>query len=394
MNKITLPFLAILMIAGVLFTSCGKKPVVFDHYVSHMAPAEPQPFNDITSSELVAQIKLGWNMGNTLDASGLSWLPPTAAPVQLETAWGNPVTTPEIIQTVKNAGFNTIRIPVSWTKAADNNYVIRSNWMDRVTQIVNYAFDNGMYVIINTHHDEDVFKFTAAEKEESLKAFRLVWEQIAWNFRNYSEKLIFEGLNEPRTKGSPGEWQGGNYNEHVILTEHYKVFIETVRKTGGNNGKRIIMINPYAASTSRVAISGFVIPPDTVPDKIIVSVHNYAPFDFALNVRSPRNMWSEDNRNDTTPITEPLDLVYDKFVSKGIPVVMGEFGAMNKDNEDARAAWGEFYVRYARSKGIPCIWWDNGAFEGDGELFGLINRRNNTIAYPVLLAALNHAAYE
>jgi endoglucanase len=111
-----------------------------------------------------------------------------------------------------------------------------------------------------------------------------------------------------------------------------------------------------------------------------------------LNKDSPVNTWSKNNSSDTSQITGPIDLAYNKFVTKGIPVIIGEFGAMNKNNEAARAQWAEFYISYAKSKGMKCFWWDNGAVTGTGELFGLLNRQNNTITYPDLLTGMMNGA--
>nr|AGS53793.1 glycoside hydrolase family 5 [uncultured bacterium contig00039] len=364
-----------------------------DDRISNYEPPDiQQSFNDKTAAQLVAGMTVGWNLGNTLDAAHLTWLGSNPTVTQMETAWGNPVTTQANITAVKNAGFNTIRIPVSWTKAVDSNYNIRTDWMKRVTEVVNYAASNNMYIILNTHHDEDVFKFTNAQKTASLAAFKKIWEQIADNFKDHNEKLIFEALNEPRNIGASWEWSGGNAEERDNLNEHYKVFVDTVRASGGNNDKRILMVNTYAASGTAAAINGLVIPNDTAVNKIIVSYHNYAPYDFALNTNSALNKWSSSNSGDTSVIKDPIDRVTAKFINNGIPVVIGEFGAMNKNNEATRAAWAQYYVGYARSKGIPCVWWDNGVTTGSGELFGILNRNNNTWVYPQVVTAMVNAA--
>jgi endoglucanase len=342
------------------------------------APSDPQAFNDISAVELVAGIKIGWNLGNTLDAS------------PGETSWGNPRTTKAMITAVKDAGFNAIRIPVSWHNAVDSSYNIRADWMARVVEIVNYAADNDMYILLNTHHDEDIFKFTNAQKTQSLNAFKRIWEQIASAFRNYNEKLVFEALNEPRTIGSPNQWSGGTGEEHANLNEHYQVFVDTVRASGGNNGKRILMVSTYAASVETPAVNGLVIPNDTDENsgvnKFIVSVHSYSPYMFALNEDKSANKWSKNNSGDTSPITSWVDRVHNRFVSNGYPVIGGEFGALDKTNESARVEWAEYYVSYAGSKGIPCFWWD------DGGNFRLFNRNNNTFYSPAILAALMKGA--
>jgi len=350
-----------------------------------LGPSTPQPFNDITAAQLVTDIKVGWNLGNTLDATNITWLSnPTIS--ELEKAWGNPVTTKANITAIKNAGFNAIRIPVSWTKCANSNYKIRTDWMKRVTEVVNYAVDNDMYILLNTHHDEDVFKFTNANKAASINAFKKIWGQIAYNFQNYNEKLIFEGLNEPRTIGSSAEWNGGTAEERTNLNEHYKVFVETVRSCGGNNDKRFLVLNTYAASGVASAMSSLTIPTDTAQNKIIASYHAYEPYNFALNKDSPIKTWSQSNSSDTSPINERIDRAYNLFVSKGIPVIIGEFGALNKNNEPARATWVEYYVKSAAQKGIKCFWWDDG---GDFKLF---NRNNNTFLYPQIKDGLLRGA--
>jgi endoglucanase len=354
------------------------------------APEGRAAFNDLTAAQITAGIKIGWNLGNTMDATGLTWLGANPPVSEMERAWGNPVTSAANFAALKEAGFNAVRIPVSWNKALSGDYVIREDWLQRVIQIVNYAIDLDMYVIINTHHDEDIFKFTNAETDASLDVFQKVWEQIASVFRNYSEKLIFEALNEPRTKGSAQEWSGGTAAEHINLNRHYERFIKVVRSSGGNNVRRVLMINTYAASAEQTAMNGLVLPEDTVPGKLIVSIHCYTPYDFALNARSPVNSWDINKYSDTNPITGFITRAYNAFTAKGIPVILGEFGAMNKDNEETRAQWAEFYVKTAMEMGMPCIWWDNGAFTGgaDVEKFGLLDRRNNTFAYPLVVEGL------
>jgi len=395
-------FIAVIGFSIVLFNciaanssqGISNEVVLVDIEPKDIGPAafsEPQPFKDISAVELVSDIKIGWNLGNTLDANGGS---PSSSVTQLETLWVRHVTNNENIRTLRRAGFNTIRIPVSWAKTTTSSadYKIPDAWMARVTEIVNYAVAYDMYVVLNTHHDENIFKFMNADVNAGLDAFQKIWKQIAENFKNYNEKLIFEALNEPRTKGSSREWNGGTSEEHNNLNKYYAAFIDVVRKSGGNNGKRFLMINTYAASVESSAMNGLVLPTDSANKKLIVSYHSYAPYDFALNTDKSFKSWHKNNPSDTSPIINGVDRAYNIFVSKGIPVILGEFGAMDKNNEETRAQWAEFYTGYARSKGIPCIWWDNAGFTGNGELFGLINRTNNTFPFPLVLNALLRGA--
>nr|AGS51727.1 glycoside hydrolase family 5 [uncultured bacterium contig00037] len=364
----------------------------------NQAPDTQQPFRDITAMQLVSEIKIGWNLSNTLDATdyGDGWLNKNGSISSLETAWGVPVTTKTMIDNIKAAGFNAIRIPVTWSKVAGSapNYTIRSDWMARVTEVVNYAAANDMYILLNTHHDElhhgtagtsGFFGVTNATK--NLAAFQKIWEQIAGNFKNYNEKLIFEGLNEPRTVGTAYEWSGGNAEERGVINKYYQTFVNTVRASGGNNDKRFLMLNTHAASGSAEAINGLVIPNDSASNKIIVSIHVYEPYTFSYN-RGTAVSWDKNNTSHTSPITNPIDRVYDKFVSNGIPVIIGEFASSKNNNINDRVEWTKFYVNYAMSKGLRCFVWDCGV----DDIFWNFDRSANTWKYPQVRDALIQTA--
>jgi len=398
-------FIAFALIIGFAFIACNGTPE--NKKVNIDLPAlrtdivlpghqATESWNGTTAAAIVGNIKLGWNLGNTFDAHGnergFTWLGggvyENTSVADMEKAWVNSITTKANITAIKNAGFNAIRIPVTWYKALNKDYIIREDWLKRVTEVVNWAEENDMYIIINTHHDESIFKFTNGEIDNSLMIFKRVWTQIATQFQNYGDKLIFEGLNEPRTKGGQDEWNGGTFSERANLNKYYQVFVDTIRAAGGNNSKRFLMITPYAASAGQIAVDGLVLPNDTAADSLIVSIHAYAPYNFALSTNSAYNTWSSDNSMDTSAIINALTPAYTKFVSKGIPVIMGEFGAMNKNNDAVRGAWAEYYVQQAASRQIPCFWWDNASTSGSGELFGLLNRNTNAIVYPQVMAGL------
>jgi endoglucanase len=372
-------FLLILTLLSVLLFSCksdNDKPSSPDDGLPEIVlpQDDPIPSDDISAVELVSKIRLGWNLGNTLDAK------------PNETSWGNPMTKKSNIDTIKAAGFNAVRIPVSWSHHVDSNYNVDAAFMKRVKEIVGYAMDNNMYVLLNSHHDEDIFKFQDKDMEKSKTAFRKIWEQIAAQFKDENLRLIFEGLNEPRTIGSSKEWQGGTAEEWANLNAMEQIFVDVVRASGGKNVKRVLLISTYAASAEQAAMNGLKIPndPSNSVKKFIVSVHAYAPYEFALKPTKDGGIatWSSSNSSDTSGVKTPLDRAYNTFVSKGIPVIFGEFGALNKNNEQTRAAWAEYYVKYAKSKGIPCFWWDDG---GD---FKLLNRGSNTFYYPAIKDAL------
>ncbi len=344
------------------------------------AVKEPKEIRDITSTELVKEIMIGWNLGNTMDATG------GGNTLSAETSWGNPRTTAEMIAAVKEAGFNTIRIPTTWGNHIGEapDYRIDEAWLNRVQEIVDYGRVNDMYVILNMHHEE--WHFPSYDNLETAKSILTkVWAQIADRFQNYDEHLIFEGMNEPRMKGTNFEWTGGNEESRDVVNQLNAAFVETIRNAGGNNPLRHLMIPCYAASQDPKTWADFIVPED---DKVIVSIHAYTPYNFALN-KNGTSIWSMDNVNDTGEVDSLMNNIYNHFISKGQPVILGEFGAVEKNgNIEARASWAEYYIRKAREKTIPCIWWDNGAFYGSGERFGLLNRRMLKWQFPEIVEAL------
>lgn len=332
---------------------------------------------DIPSTELVKEIKIGWSLGNTLDSTGGSG-------VDSETSWGNIVTTKEMITAVKDAGFNIVRIPTTWGIHMDENNVVDEAWMNRVQEVVDYAYSQDMFVILNIHHEEwhDPYYETEAEVTEKLKT---LWTQIGTRFAGYDEKLIFEGLNEPRKRNTPLEWNGGDDEGREVVNNFNAAFVETIRGLGGNNAKRHLMIPGYAASSSDSALKAIKIPEGD--DKIIVSVHAYTPYAFALSDDITARTFSPDDTS-ANDIIYLMDSLKTNFIDKGIPVIIGEFGARSKANEEIRGEWATFYVSQAKAIGVPCLWWDNGAFTGTGENFGILNRSTCTWEYPLVVEGL------
>ncbi len=320
-----------------------------------------QEMRDITAWELVQEMNTGWNLGNTLDANGSSG-------VEAETSWGNPVTTKEMIDAVKEAGFNVLRVPVSWGTHMDDDYNVEEEWMARVREVVDYGINNDMYVILNTHHEEWYFP-TEEDKEQDIEQLTALWTQIAEEFQNYDEHLIFEGLNEPRLRGTALEWTGGDEASRAIVNEYAKAFYETVRNSGGNNPNRHLMITGYAASSSRNCLEAIDL--SEFDDKVIVSVHAYLPYSFALDTQGTDQFNADTDGGVIDTLFNDLN---DLFLSKNIPVIVGEYGCVNKYNPEERVECIEYYLNVAKEAGVPCIWWDNGAFFGTGENFGILDR--------------------
>lgn len=345
-----------------------------------ITPNINKEMESMNAMDVVSNMKLGWNIGNTLDSTN-DRLVRVEPAYKFETSWGNPKVTQELIDTILDSGFNVVRIPVSWTNhlAEGPDYLIVESWMDRVQEVVDYAYNKGAYVILNLHHED--WNYPYYDNEEAACAqMRAVWSQIAERFKDYDEHLIFEGQNEPRKVGTDVEWTGGDQEGWDVVNATNLAFVETVRASGGSNPYRILMIPGYAANCT-VGIRHIELPEND--DRIVVSVHAYEPYAFALDTAG-RSEWNED----TEAIDTLMSTLKELYIDKGVPVIIGEFGAMNKDNESERAKWAEYYVRAAAQIGVPCIWWDNGLFEGEGERFGLFDRHTYECKYPELLEAL------
>ncbi len=327
--------------------------------------------------QLCEDITIGWNLGNSLDAIGWG--------ISSETSWGNPVTTKELILEVKEAGFDAVRIPTTWFTHVDEDFNIDKEWLDRVQTVVDYAYDEGMYVILNTHHESWNDPYEKNLKDASRKIKKL-WKQIAERFEDYGERLIFEGMNEPRWKNTQYEWNGGNDEGRRIVNEYNKVFVKTVRAAGGNNSFRALMVPTYAASAS--GLDGFEVPED---DSLIVSIHAYTPYNFAMNADGTTT-FDPDDSGSTGELVWLADTLYDRFISKGTGVIIGECGTINKNNQSDRMNWAGYFPKVFGEKGIPIFLWDNNAYGTGNETFGLLDRSSLTWKNPDYIKKLVRTA--
>lgn len=342
--------------------------------------------------DFIKELYLGWNLGNTFDAADVGNIS-AEHEMDYEKAWCGDFTKIENIAAVKAAGFKTIRIPVSWHNHVDENDRISRAWLTRVKEVVDWCLDMDLYVIVNTHHDnaEDFYYPDTAHMERSKQYLTAVWSQIAETFKDYDEHLILESLNEPRLVGTDYEWWIDRNNAQckdavACINTLNQLFVDTVRASGGTNATRWLLVPGYAASPDGALNPDFAMPNDP-QNRVILSVHAYRPYNFALNKAGTKE-WSLDNAGDTGDIVSFMDNLYAKFVLNGVPVLIGEFGAMNKDNLENRVAFSAYYTACARAHGMSCLWWDNNAFAGSGENFGLLYRRSSTFNYPEIVQAL------
>ncbi len=338
----------------------------------------------------------GWNLGNTFDVNDASWLRNEMA---YETAWQPDKTTEKLIRAIHEAGFDTIRIPVSWHNHVDGNFIISKPWLDRVTEVVDWAYSCGMYVIINLHHDcgKAFYYPSKACLESSQKYIAMLWAQLAAHFRDYDEHLIFENMNEPRLKDTAYEWSGDFSIREVAeaaecINALNQTMVSTVRASGGNNAKRYLMLSGYAASIEGAATDLFRLPRDSAKNRLIVSVHAYTPYSFALqgmNEAGAVDHWSHTEYASISSIVNSFERLYKKYITQGIPVVMGEFGSVRKgDNLSSRVDHAAYCVYAAAIRHIPAVWWDNNNQSGTGEQFCLIDRKTCRWVYPEIRDAI------
>ena len=356
---------------------------------------------DNEAMALMRDMKCGWNLGNTFDAyNGYTG---HFTGTGMESSWVGIKTSKKLIAAIKEAGFNTIRIPVSWHNHVDENYVIDQEWMDRVREVAGWALDLGMYVIVNVHHDNDVHYFypDTVHYDQSVSYLTAVWSQIAEAFRDCDDHLIIESMNEPRLVGTQYEWSFNSGISDCRLAAKYinelnQLFVNTVRASGGNNATRYLAVPAYAASPASARDQAFQLPEDTVENRIIVSAHAYTPYNFALNTGSAdRTFDLEKDQNKISEIAGFMNNLYNRFIKYGIPVMLDEFGALDKGgNTQDRVNFTAYYVASASTRGITCVWWDNHAFSGNGERFGLINRSTVQWVYPdIVLAMMKNCLY-
>ena len=342
-----------------------------------------KPIPDNSAFEFVSGMGPGFNLGNAFDANDCTWLNDEMA---YESAWCGARTTYAFIDSLCNEGFNVIRIPVSWHDHVDANYQISEPWLNRVTEIVDYCLSKDMYVIINVHHDinKDYFYPDSAHLDNTLKYTETVWTQLAEHFKDRSNRLIFECINEPRLRDTNYEWWFSSVDSTVrdsynALAQANQKFVDTVRATGGNNADRFLMVCGYCNMPSVAASDDFQLPWDSAKDRLIVTVHAYTPYSFAGEATGTTRFGAAEERENKTVFSS----LYDRFVANGVPVIIGEYGATDKCNTEDRVAYYQFMGECSALYSIPLIVWDNNEFNNSGtpqaEKFGLIDRATGNV---------------
>ena len=364
--------------------------------------AQTNPLN-MTTAQVVRDMGLGINIGNTMEArivcdpgdSGCeNWVNGMET---LETSWGSPKITNDIVKGYTDAGFKTVRIPVAWSNrmADDNaggNYTINPVLMNRVEEIVNYVLDNGMYAIVNIHWDGGWWEKFPTDSAECMKKYIRIWTQISERFKNYSGYLVFESLNEE------GVWQnvwnqydgnGDKNRAYGLLNAINQKFTDLVRASGGNNGERHLLIAGYATNIDRTIDPLFKMPTDS-KNRQAVSVHYYDPFGFTHIDKD--GDWAPylatwGTQADINALNNEMDKMKTAFVDNDIPVIIGEYGFASKLNDSrgrTQAQVRNYTLKVAEAiytRGMCPVLWDVQLNPDNGEVIYYYNRKSNPPAF-------------
>ena len=335
----------------------------------------------IDAYDIVKEMGAGTNLGNTLESCG-TWID-TSNTSNYETAWGQPVTTQEMIDGMKAAGFDSIRIPVAWSNmmADDGTYTINEKYFNRVETVLNYALNADMYVIINIHFDSGWWaRFgskTEQERKDAMTKYKTMWTQIANRFQEYSDRLIFESANEElgTRLNSTDDYKGSGYYAKDDLDSLYKLtneinqtFVDIVRSTGGNNARRFLLIAGYDTDISKTCDLRYKMPTDTIDSHLMVSIHYYSPATYCI-VDNPKNSWGYDaswgTDEDIKALQSELSQMRISFVNKGYPVIIGEYGVTDtkiSENNFVRKEGRDLFFRsvceFALENNMCPILWD------------------------------------
>jgi len=328
---------------------------------SAAAPAAPANSEAMTFAR---KMGIGWNLGNTLDATG-DWIKGKSVS-DYETAWGNPVTTQAMFDGVKAAGFNTVRIPVAWSNLMGPNYAINPALMARVDEVANYGLKDGVYVIIDIHWDGGWITKFPENYGESMKRYRSMWSQIAGHFKNASDHLIFESLNEESDFHTLWNTYGGQPDHkdqaYALLNSINQAFTDVVRGSGGNNATRYLLIAGYTTNIGYTVDPDFQMPYDPVAHSM-VSVHYYEPATFAILDKDAswgKMAYTWGTSDDVAALQASMLRLKPRFLDQGIPVVIGEYGAPGNKDPASTVKYLSTICQTAYSLGCVPVLWDAG----------------------------------
>lgn len=307
----------------------------------------------ITSKQLLEQLGTGVTLGDSFSGYGLG---KGKTIEEYETYLGNPIVTKKLIDAYYMAGFSAVRIPVSWSEHMDEKGNINDEWLDRIEEVVGYVLEYDMYCIINSQNDQNWLTTDSSSFKKTKSKFSAMWKSIAKRFKSYNDRLIFEGVDEilkaDNDRSTPSETDIINSNKIN------QAFIDAVRSTGGKNKKRHLIVSTYGSFVDSISLNGFTVPKDDTKNRLIAKVNMYVPNGFCLD-ESTDNLWG--SQEDKYYIESIFSMINTRFSELNIPVIVGEFGVVNKGNASARAAYAKHFVSTAYNYYIVCFWNDNGS---------------------------------
>ncbi|WP_294401974.1 glycoside hydrolase family 5 protein [uncultured Ruminococcus sp.] len=347
------------------FSGCSNSA---DSAASESASAETEvpEMRDISTTELVQDMGIGINLGNTFESCG-DWIEQwgDGSVESYETAWGSPVITQEMIEGYAAEGFGVLRIPVAWSNLMAPDYTISPEYLKRVMQVTDWAMDTGMYVIVNIHYDGGWFADFSTQKDTCMQKYTRIWEQLSDAFQDYNDHLMLESLNEEGCWDDIWNRYSGDDSQkkeaYDLLLEINQTFVDTVRASGGNNAKRHLLIAGYATDIDLTCDELFRMPEDP-EHRMAVSVHYYAPAGFAIleedaDWGKARPQWG--SPREQRELAYNLDKMTKAFSAKGIPVIIGEYGCPKKNKaEDSVRLYLSSVCREASARGFCPILWD------------------------------------
>lgn len=322
------------------------------------AHAAPAAMRELTSLELAREMSPGINLGNTLEA------------IPAETSWGNPPPNRRILDAYKAAGFRSVRIPVAWSRYVDAEDRIQPAWMAHVRQVVDDARAAGLIAMINIHWDGGWMNHPSRDKQAAINTrLTRLWRQIAGAFRDCDEGVLFAGTNEVMEENV---WETPTAENLEVQASFNQTFVNAVRATGGNNTKRHLVVQAYNTNFD-YAVKFAVMPKDSVPDRLMMEVHYYDPFDFTINEKSKIWQWGS-SAKDPQAVQHWADEAYvdakarslrERFIDQGVPVIVGEYGAYTKPAFPGMRPYVHHWIREVgtamRKHGLVPMWWDTGA---------------------------------
>ena len=312
--------------------------------------AQAQSFEN--AKDAVKNMGVGWNLGNTLDANDASKTWTTTE--QHETCWGQPVTKPELMKMMKEAGFNSIRVPVTWYQEMDSDGNVNEAWMNRVKEVVDYVIDNGMYCILNVHHDTGDgnthwIHASSTNYNKNKAKFEKLWKQIAETFKDYDQHLLFEGYNEMLDDNNTWNEPKNKTDGYKAINDYAKSFVTTVRNSGGNNASRNLIVNTYSASSTPNAMQNLDKP--EASNHIIFQIHSYPNWQTKSNAKNE--------------IDNLISNIKAKLIDRA-PVIIGEYATFTtwpseidyyaKDKEVALYAM-DYLIKKTKENGIGTCYW-------------------------------------